>query len=345
MNTAAIESYMEENAVSWADAETAIKDQDLLTHLISERDVPLGVEADIWLRRENGVQVVHLRTQDEELASAIRQIAFNATTVQRHSGTPQDRGKITPETQSRVRSVTPGVQGMYVDLAQGALVIETTDLLGASEVNELRQTLPFPEIAINLVEPASDSIQIIGGASLGSCTLGFPATFGSYKGFLTAAHCGTSQVVYEPFTLGSPSTTGTRRAMNYGANADISFMSVPNSNVMTSKIHAQSSIINRGTPASVGTGTTVCHRGKTTGWACGSVSAIDYVPVWSGACPGGACNPVFVHVSAAQAGGDSGGPWVVSSNRPIGIHKGGSATGGWSVYSLVSYMPSGASLY
>lgn len=45
----------------------------------------------------------------------------------------------------------------------------------------------------------------------------------------------------------------------------------------------------------------------------------------------------------AAGGGDSGGPWYNQTNRPVGIHKGGSST--FSVYSKLAYLPSGVTIW
>jgi hypothetical protein len=78
-------------------------------------------------------------------------------------------------------------------------------------------------------------------------------------------------------------------------------------------------------------GSHVCHNGIATGFSCGDVDSVEYVPSYASACPG-TCNPVFIYVNDAYidcAGGDSGGPfWAPGSADPNasymrGVHKGG----------------------
>lgn len=133
------------------------------------------------------------------------------------------------------------------------------------------------------------------------------------------------------------------RKQIHNGNADIAFYGVASSNTLTNTRFASSSssAIRVGSPIHVGPGTVACHRGKTKGYKCGTISSIADKPTYSGACPDGPCNSVFVRVTAEQAGGDSGGTWSAGSN-PIGIHKGGSAT--FSIYSKLYRTPSGVSI-
>ena len=71
-------------------------------------------------------------------------------------------------------------------------------------------------------------------------------------------------------------------------------------------------------------GSYLCHRGKKTGYSCGTVSSSTCTPTYSGACGSVACGPYFVYVKGStlrQDHGDSGGPWV-GGNLTYGIHKG-----------------------
>jgi streptogrisin C len=101
-------------------------------------------------------------------------------------------------------------------------------------------------------------------------------------------------------------------------------------------------------------GTWACHRGKTTGWSCGSLQNVQYKPVYTGACLNAAgasvaCESRFVLVRGLNlnnAGGDSGGPWVRGSglDEPLGVHKGGNASGdAW--YSKLGNLPSNVSIW
>lgn len=245
-----------------------------------------------------------------------------------------------------MRTHTPGVQGMYVRLADGALVVETSDDPAALDMEALNAEVPFSAVVVERVEAASDTaLTTRGGVGMSSCTAGFSARNGStYLGVYAAAHCGTTQSVYTNTAGTGSSVTGTRSLEVHNANADIGFYRIPVGNFVSRSIYGASPrrATALGAPQDVPEGISVCHRGKATGWTCGTITSIAYKPTWAGACPNTTCNPAFVRVSAPTVAGDSGGPWV-NGNAPIGIHKGGAAT--WSVYSKISRVPAGTALY
>lgn len=75
-------------------------------------------------------------------------------------------------------------------------------------------------------------------------------------------------------------------------------------------------------------GSYTCHRGKATGYSCGTVSTIYYKPTYSNACPGD-CDATWIKVSGPDLEcypGDSGGPWFFSTTA-YGIYKGQASSG------------------
>ena len=344
---AAARTYAETNGVTVQEATTAVEDQDLVVAAIDALNIHLGLDADVWIEQEGVEQHVTVRTRQKPLGVAFQQLPLSeGTTVTVVEGDPVASGAadLDAPTEAVVREAAPGVQGMYVRTSDGALVVETTDDPLTINAAELAARTGFAAVVVEQVESASDSILVRGGVALGGCTAGFSAKYGSYIGYFSAAHCGTSQATYSNTTGTGTSVTGTRRAQNHGANADIAFYSIPAANSVSKTFFGSSatSPTSVGGPQDVPEGITVCHRGKTSGWRCGKITSITYKPTWSGACLGSPCNPVFVRVEAAQAGGDSGGPWV-NGNSPIGIHKGGASS--WSVFSKLYRIPSGTSLY
>lgn len=95
--------------------------------------------------------------------------------------------------------------------------------------------------------------------------------------------------------------------------------------------------------ASPVTGNLVYAYGKATDYTYGQITSTSYKPTWSDACSTSACNSTFVSVDAPQAGGDSGGPWYNQTNRPVGVHKGGSSS--FSVYSKLADIPTGTQIW
>ncbi|MFV2087599.1 trypsin-like serine protease [Micromonospora sp. LOL_021] len=315
---------------------------------ISNLGIELGVDADVWVEQHDGAQELKVRTARKDIAAALGGLSLSGSTSVTVVDEPTIASRrlvVTDEVAESVRAVSPGVQGLYVRTADGALVVDTTDTAAKADVAALQRATGFAKIEVTRVEPAGDTaILVRGGVALGGCTAGFSATYGSYKGYFTAGHCGSSQVTYSN-TAGTGSwVTGTKRIQAYNTNSDIAFFSIPSDNYISSTFFgsSSSSATSVGFPADVPEGITACHRGKAVGWGCGTITSIAYQPTWSGACPGGTCNAVFVRVGTGTAAGDSGGPWV-NGNRPIGIHKGGGSS--YSVYSKIYRIPAGTSIY
>lgn len=343
----AAQTYAEENSVTFQEATVAVEDQEALVAAINALDIDLGMDADVWIEQDGAEQQVTVRTRQKQVGAALQQLPLSeGTTVTVVDEDPVADGavELSAPVEAAARDAAPGVQGMYVRTADGALVVETSDDPSTIDAADLAARTGFAAVAVEQVEPASDSILVRGGVALGGCTAGFSAKYGSYIGYFSAAHCGASQATYSNTAGTGTSVTGTRRVQNYGVNADIAFYSIAATNTLSKTFFGSSSTsaTSVGGPQDMPEGATVCHRGKTSGWKCGKITSIGYKPTWDNACLTSACNPVFVRVDAAQAGGDSGGPWVNGSS-PIGIHKGGAAS--WSVYSKFYRIPSGTSLY
>lgn len=346
--TEAVETYTRNNSTDARTAAAAIEDQAEVVREVNDSGIELGVDADIWIDHEAAVQQVWVRTQHKQVADAFQQLSLSeetSVTVVEDPPIADQVPPLTDEIEAVVRDHAPGVQGMYVRPADGALIVESTDVPADVNTDAIATGSGFSVVIAEQVEPASDSILTRGGVGLSSCTAGFSARNGStYIGVFSAAHCGTSQRVYTN-TAGTGSyVNATRTVQVHNANADIGFYRVPSGHFVSSSFYgsSSSSATSMGSPQDVPVGITACHRGKTTGWRCGEITSISYRPTYAGACPNTTCNAVFVRASAQQAGGDSGGPWV-NGRSPIGIHKGGGTS--WSIYSKISRIPSATSLY
>lgn len=345
---AAVLDYQEREGVTADLAEDAIVDQQTFSELMRDFDVTPGIDADVWIEPSSGGQSIHVRSGNSSFVSAVTEAdTFSVSDVAIEDGELMTRAHIsTDETAETVKAINPSVQGIHIRPSDGALVIETTNALSDSEIEEMRKFTGFDVIETNeLDEAESDSITVRGGSFLTSCTSGFAATRGSEIGFYSAAHCGSSQNIWDsPTSQSGSSSPGTRAAYVHNNNGDIGFYRVPaGSNSLSSTFYGANGTAEEVTgPANVGVGTTVCHRGQTTGWQCGPVTSIAYQPTYDGACPGTTCSAVFVRIDAAQQGGDSGGPWVLGQYA-LGIHKGGSSS--WSIYSQINYIPSTTDLY
>lgn len=343
---AAIASYQDETGASESVAENVIADQTSISQAVDAAGLVQGVDYDLWTEPSTNGQDVFLRTSSsasEDVLAAADLSSETSVTVVKDAAIGSDSATELSETvEETVDAIVPDVQGIYVDVTDGTLVVQTsadqTPAAGDIDVPG------FENVRVEQIDaPMSDSIAVRGGVAMSGCTAAFPATSGSYIGFYSAAHCGGPTTVCANTTGSGTGTTATIRSRNHGANADIAFYSIANTNTISRTFFGSSSTTATATsgPGSVGEGFTVCHRGKTTGWNCGKVQSIAFKPTWANACNGATCNAVFVSVSARQDSGDSGGPWV-SSNTAIGVHKGGSTT--QAVYSKMSYVPSGTSM-
>ena len=303
------------------------------------------MDFDLWTEPSASGQGVFVRSSSdvpEDVLVAADLSSDTSVTIVNEAAIGRDTAAaLSDEVEHAVDATVPDVQGVYVDVTDGALVVQTSasETLSTDEI-----AVPgFDSVRVEHVDgPMSDSIAVRGGVGMSGCTAAFPATSGSYIGFYSAAHCG-SMTVYANTAGTGTGTAAAIRSRNHGPNADIAFFSIANSNSISRTFFGSSSTQATATsgPVSVGEGFTVCHRGKTTGWNCGKVQSIAYKPTWSNACNGSTCRPVFVSVAARQAGGDGGGPWV-SGNSAIGIHKGGNPN--LSVYSKMNYVPAGTGM-
>jgi hypothetical protein len=90
-----------------------------------------------------------------------------------------------------------------------------------------------------------------------------------------------------------------------------------------------------GSPLSSVTGGTICKRGISTGYLCGTITSASYRPP-SFICDGASCSATFVLTNTVGGGGDSGGP-VFNGGRPMGIVTGSASN--LVFYSQYSYRP------
>lgn len=302
---------------------------------------------------------LHIRSSDPGVAETVE--AFTAETgisveLERAPAIGAGITEQATENLDQITSVSEDeIQGVYVDLATGEVVIGVYVEEGVASERQLQEATEFqgvPELdgtEVRVVvhdEPSTDA-EAYGGAAMASCTTGFTAqsTAGTV-GFWSAAHgaCGQGQTVYSGTTQSTIAGQSTLQSTTYNDNADISYHSMPSSVTVYGSYWGESSTSTTANVATVtvAQGANICGRGMTTGVRCG-VASPNYQPTYEGACPSGSCNASFIMIDGApQAGGDSGGPWWFGPGEVVGIHKGGSST--WSVASAIQYVPSGTSL-
>lgn len=254
----------------------------------------------------------------------------------------------------------PSIQGVFADQSSDDVVLEVADgnaidaawKKGGNQGLAQRIALETSGVALDargldLVIEKSDkkSNQNKGGRNMTSCTSGFTVKVSGTPALLTAGHCGTPQSYYW-FTGDGPFPTS-YLGNRYNTHADFEWLR-PTQHTVEPRFYGDtasgSGTLQKGNAENV-QGAYKCHRGKTTGASCGTLTSVTYKPTWSGACPGGTCESRFVEVKGSllkNQGGDSGGPWFMSGYG-YGIHKGGSSS--VAVYSKLGNLPSNVAIW
>jgi|GEM_PF-5713316 len=377
IDDAYILAYANSAYISVETAERRIHQEEVLITALTE----IGITADafnydIWIDELDGELALFVRSDRKQTLDVL----FPATerAGMRIVVDPQQAFLVSRTEQAHAKVAEmieriPGLMGFYIDVALGKLVLDVYEAshgLGvtsgseAAEVALLAEEITgLPSIVVTLPAPAHDTAAVNGGVTLSviingqktPCTAGFTATYSTggsaYQGFLSAAHCGKSVSYYYGTSASGTLTAATYRTGTQNANADIAFFSVASGDSVVNKFFGESttSTTTHGPPACAILGATACGRGAKSGYSCGKVDSLTYTPTWPQACGSVACKPVFAKTNRPTKGGDSGGPVWVSTNRPVGIHKGGSegglfGIGSYSVYSKLDYLPAGVSI-
>lgn len=231
------------------------------------------------------------------------------------------------------------IQGSSVDEMTDSIVMDTlaTTEIPAEVLSAARAA--GVEIKQRIVkERAGDTNR--GGRNMSGCTSGFVFSNGGPNQLVLAAHC--SYQDYYFFNGDGPFATSCTGQV-YNQTADLQWRQ-PVSHTAQGTFYADITTGDGRNQAGQSFGSLnsyVCRRGMSSGYDCGHIDSTTYKPLWSGACPGGACNSTFARVDIGTVGGDSGGPWF-SGNFAYGIQKGGSTL--YAVYSKLGYLPAGLNI-
>lgn len=331
--------------ISVEQAAAELDDQQAFGELVTKLTETYGESnVDAWIEHGDDGPRYMVRTRSDSVERAVASVAARSAVaepaVEVVSGEDwmlADRNAYMDAQWSTWEAITPHLDGGYVDISTGELVLSVTGEATQEEIDALVAASALPTRVLVGDEPTQDNNR--GGLNLNSCTSGFAVTNGSLKGFLTAAHCG-NQLWYPAGS--STSYVSTLQAQTYNSNADISARSIASSFTLYAQVWTGATFLNiTGTASSV-PGTHICSRGKTSGYRCGMINSQTYKPAGN-LCPSGTCNASFAIVATASGVGDSGGPWL-GSGKAYGIHKGHSSTVG-SIYSKIGYRPNGWAIY
>ncbi|MCJ0829148.1 S1 family peptidase [Acinetobacter sp. NIPH1876] len=251
---------------------------------------------------------------------------------------------------NEIKQIYPNLQGSYVDEKTGEIVL--TILKSNDDLTKLNQVKSLLNIPIRLMyigaplsrEAVRGSGTIINSTTGEGCTTGFVVkqTSGSTTGVATAGHCGQNNTTASYTGVDGASHTLTPQSSSLTSTTDVKWYTTNGTN--EAKFYAESSttprtLTGRRSQASTAVGQNYCHYGITTGFSCGDVTSVAYKPVQSNGDP--LCGPnnniqcsntwiALVPPSSspglACAGGDSGGPWFISTVA-VGIHSMGASRG------------------
>lgn len=219
---------------------------------------------------------------------------------------------------ARTGTQPPEVTGWRIDEEANTVVV---DVVGGPTQGVKTFVAGLDHVRVDYGQPpVSTTADLMGGMAIlnssARCSLGFSARNSSGVVYiLTAGHCTN---LGGTWTSSSGSTIGTVAGTSfptndYGRIQRTNTAWIPTSKIMT---YPNTTSVLGHTVAAVGT--TVCRSGSTTGYRCGSVTAINQTVCYSQGCV-----YQLTRTNACAEPGDSGGPFVSSSRQAQGLVSGG----------------------
>lgn len=255
----------------------------------------------------NGAEIRYVRHSLKQLQ--LIQAAFDHQARARVPGiskmlTGVNSWHVDPTTNSVVVSVAPGADEQAVDL----VAVSGADISAVRFVNDVGtpQTTATVNGGIEYRIPKTDGTYL--------CSVGFPVTKGTVKGFVTAGHCGNAG---QTVNIGSTSL-GKFTASKFPGN-DRAWVTVNASHTLAGNVSNYSGgtvAVKGSTEAAVGAA--LCRSGRTTGYKCGTIRSKNVSVNY----PQGAVNGL-TETNVCTGGGDSGGSWITSAGQAQGVTSGG----------------------
>ncbi|WP_328302092.1 S1 family peptidase [Actinomycetospora sp. NBC_00405] len=257
--------------------------------------------------------------------------------------TPAELGQVKEaiDALAEQRSAPTAVSAWWVDATSRSVVLALNstprDARTSGWVDEARAVDPAVRVIDGVAAPTPRAdppvYDLVGGDAIRitgrRCSVGFSATAASgAQRLVTAGHCtqrggevaGANNVPIGPV-----------RSSVFDRTGDWSVVDVGPGWRATPSVAAEGSSTRSITgTATAPVGASVCRSGSTTGWRCGTVTAVDVTANY-------AAGPVqgLVLTTACSEGGDSGGPFV-SGSSALGVLSGGTGdcttAGGTSLY-------------
>jgi len=238
-------------------------------------------------------------------------------------------------------TVPKGVYGWYVDLASNSVVVSIgkgrqqagIDFVAASGADVQSTRFVVEEEQPSLRSTLKGGLGYLrdpGDGYLYACSIGFTVTKGTVPGYVSAGHCGTTG---EPVYLElSPQWTvgpkiGTFAASKFPVPGqtgnDYSWIKVDAGNTLLPTVYGwgKGDVTVKGGTAG-GVGTAICRSGRTTGWRCGTIEALNQTVSYST----GETILNLTRTTACSEGGDSGGSFITGPGQAQGVLSGGSGS-------------------
>jgi hypothetical protein len=240
--------------------------------------------------------------------------------------------------------VPKGVYGWYVDLASNSVVVSIGKGKQQAGVNFVAasgadvQSVRFVEAEQPTLRAALKGglgyLRNPGDGYLYACSIGFNVSKGTTPGYVSAGHCGDAgEPVYLEGSAGTgPQWTlgpqiGTFQASNFPnpgqTGNDWSWVSISSGHTQSATVYGwgQGDVTVKGS-TSVGVGAAICRSGRTSGWRCGTVEALNQTVNYSS----GETILNLTRTSACSEGGDSGGSFITGVGQAQGVLSGGSGS-------------------
>lgn len=213
--------------------------------------------------------------------------------------------------------VDPITNSVVVNIAPGATdrAIDFVALSGADVQTVRFATVPGTPQTTATIQGGIE--YTVNNASL--CSVGFPVTRGSTRGFVTAGHCGGVGATVRV----SNQVVGTFQASRFPSN-DRAWVSIGSTHTVLPRVTNYSGgfvTVRGSTEAAIGAA--LCRSGRTTGYRCGSITAKNITVNYSN-------GPVYglTRTNVCTGRGDSGGSWITGAGQAQGVTSGGNLPAG-----------------
>ncbi|WP_227870130.1 MULTISPECIES: S1 family peptidase [Streptomyces] len=311
-------------------SDLGLTEDQALTRLAQEADAtelaPLAEEAagdtfaGSWFDPASGDLTVAV-TDD----SAVAAVEKTGATTERVAHSAAELDAVKADIDKLTDDAPAGVASWGVDVRSNEIVIQVVEENADDPAVRdflTEATAAGPVSVETLDEPiTTDAAGIVGGDPFyvgnSRCSIGFSVR----GGFVTAGHCGNAGAAVRGWDNTHIGTVQGR----VWPGSDMAWVNVGSGWWTEPVVLGWGAIpdrLVRGSSA-VPVGSSICRSGSTTGWRCGTLTAVNQTVQYAG----GAVANGMSFTNACSAGGDSGGS-VIAGDQAQGVHSGGSGSCG-----------------